>query len=69
MTTKLKSFLGTVGAIVGIISGISAFIILPYRVEAMQKQIDDMKHDHDILIGMQRDISYIKESVNRLEKK
>lgn len=65
---KLKSWLGIVGAVIGIGTAISAFVILPYKVEAQQKQIDDLKKDHDLLIEMRSDISYIKASVSRVER-
>lgn len=65
---KFKSWLGIGGAVIGISSGIGAFIILPYRVEAQQKQIDALQKDHDLLIEMRSDIAYIKATVSKLER-
>ena len=58
--------LGLVLAAMGAVYGYGR---LNGRFEAVEKEIPKINNNENAIIGMQKDIIYIKESVDRIEKK
>ena len=74
MTNKLNGTLWKIIALVmGLLLAAGAAVYgygeLNGRFEAVEKEILKVNENEDAIVGLQKDIEYIRESVDRIEKK